>query len=377
MRTRHPFAVLAIAITLAVATALLPTSSGAATSAERTASAQAGADWLAAQFNDEGFIPDVSDNPAYSNTAQSLLALAASASHQSTFDAGVAFLAAHVDDYVGAPGGDDNVGNLAYLLLVANAAGIPGTDFGGQDLVVRLEATLGTLEPGLYGAADPSFDGVYRQGLAIMGLVGADVTPAAAATNWLVDQQCASGGWQAYRADVSVPCGPPDPVGFSGPDSNSTAVALAALAVGGVTPSSDGLAFLDATQGSDGGWAFIDGLDVDPNSTALVIQALVATGQDPESAPWVESGGSPFDSLVSWQITSGDPSEVGAFATPFSDGFSDQFATQQGVWGVTGRAFPLGAVDFDGPDTPTTPTTPATNGVAGSGGTSTRPQFTG
>jgi hypothetical protein len=170
-------------------------------------------------------------------------------------------------------------------------------------------------------------------------------------------------------------------VNFVGPDSNSTALALAALAVEGVTPTGDALGFLDATQASDGGWAFLEGLDVDPNSTALVIQALVAAGQDPESAPWVEPGGSPYDSLIAWQITSGDPTEVGAFATPFSDGFSDQFATQQGVWAVTGKAFPLGAVDFDGPDTPTTPTEPtepSTGGTSGSGnGTATRPQFTG
>ena len=66
----------------------------------------------------------------------------------------------------------------------------------------------------------------------------------------------------------------------------------------GVTPPHDALAFLDATQDTDGGWAFIDGLDVDPNSTALVIQALVAAGENPESAPWVESGGSPYDSLL-------------------------------------------------------------------------------
>ena len=118
-------------------------------------------------------------------------------------------------------GGDDSVGALGYLLLLADAAGVPGTDFGGQDLVARLQATLGDFEPGLYGATDPSFDGVFRQGLAILGLVSQGVAPDPSATTWLTDQQCTSGGWEAYRADTSVPCGPPDPVNFIGPDSNS------------------------------------------------------------------------------------------------------------------------------------------------------------
>ena len=319
----------------------------------------------------------MNDDPDYSNSAQSALALAASASHQSTFEAAVTFLQAHVDDYVNALGSDDSVGALGYLLLLADAAGVPGTDFGGQDLVARLQATLGGFAPGLYGATDPSFDGAFRQGLAILGLVSQGVTPDAAATMWLTDQQCTSGGWEPYRADTSVACGPPDPINFIGPDSNSTALAVEALAAEGVTPPHDALAFLDATQGADGGWAFLSGLDVDANSTALVIQALVAAGEDPESAPWLESGGSPYDSLLAWQITEGDPADIGGFTTDFSDGFPDQFATQQSVWGMAGLAFPLGVVDFDGPDQPTTSTTSPGAPTTPAGNQATRPQFTG
>ena len=241
MRTKRTLVGASIAILLA-ATTLLASSGGAATPAARSASVQAGADWLAARFTAGGFIPDVNDHPDFSNTAQSALALAASASHQSTFDAAVAFLQAHVDDYVGAPGGDDSVGALGYLLLLADAAGVPGTDFGGENLVARLQATLGDFAPGLYGATDPSFDGTFRQGLAVLGLVSQGVTPDATAITWLTDQQCTSGGWEAYRADVSVACGPPDPVNFIGPDSNSTAAR-----VGGV-----GRRRCDATAGCVG-----------------------------------------------------------------------------------------------------------------------------
>ena len=49
MRTKRTLVGVSIAILLA-ATTLLPSSGNAATPAERTASAQAGADWLASRF---------------------------------------------------------------------------------------------------------------------------------------------------------------------------------------------------------------------------------------------------------------------------------------------------------------------------------------
>jgi hypothetical protein len=201
---------------------------------------------------------------------------------------------------------------------------------------------------------------------------------------WLTDQQCgadappaAVGGWEAYRADTAVPCGPPDTNTFTGPDSNSTALAVQALAALGVVPAQDALGFLDATQAVDGGWAFIDGLEVDPNSTALVIQAIVSGGEDPDAGRWRESGGSPYDSLMAWQILSGDPLDVGGFASPFSDGFADLIATQQAIWGVAGTAFPFGPVDFGDTDDPDSSVDTTPGSQEPSVGSGTRPRFTG
>ena len=382
----RPRVLVAIPIIAIVLGALVPTAGNAATAGERTASTQAAAGWLADQFTDEGFIADVNGDPDFSNTAQSALALAAAAIEEAAFDAAVAFLAANVDAYVSPGGADDSVGALGYLLLVADAAGDSGTDFGGQDLVARLQATLGTFEAGLYGATDPTFDGAFRQGLAILGLLAHDVSPDAAATTWLTDQQCGAGspsesigGWEPYRADTSVPCGPPDPMNFTGPDSNSTALAVEALAAAGVTPPNDALAFLDGTQDPSGGWGFISGVVVDPNSTALVVQALVSRGEDPENAPWLESAGSPYDSLLSWQIGGdADPLDVGGFASPFSDGFPDQFATQQAVWGVAGLAFPFGPVVFSSSNETSTTAPPSTAPDGGStAAVPVRPRLTG
>ena len=56
------------------------------------------------------------------------------------------------------------------------------TSFGGTNLVARLLATQRTTgtDAGLFGAQDPTFDGAYRQGLALAALaVGRDHVRAA------------------------------------------------------------------------------------------------------------------------------------------------------------------------------------------------------
>jgi hypothetical protein len=311
-----------------------------------------GARWLATQITPGGYVAGPSGDPAGGPTLQAALALAAAGVEAATFDRLVAWMEANVESVI-APGGIDSAGALGYLLLVIDAAGADPAAFGGIDLVSRLQGTLGVLEPGLYGATDPTFDGVFRQSLALLGQQAHGVAPAGAAVTWLRTQQCgggspssALGGWESYRADTATPCGPPDPVTFTGPETNSTAVALQALAALGQSPDIDARGFLAATQGADGGFPFLAGVDVDPNSTALTIQALVALGDDP--ADWTTTGGSPWSSLLGWQLgCDTDPADMGAFASAFSDGFPDLFATLQAVWGTSGRPFPLGAVAFE------------------------------
>lgn len=84
-------------------------------------------------------------------------------------------------------------------------------------------------DAGLYGTIDPTYTGVPDQSLAILGLVSVGVEPGAAAIDWLVSQQCLDGSYQAYRVSIRTACGTSDPVNFSGPDTNSTALAALAL----------------------------------------------------------------------------------------------------------------------------------------------------
>ncbi|MET9971035.1 hypothetical protein ABZZ80_35325, partial [Streptomyces sp. NPDC006356] len=78
---------------------------------------------------------------------------------------------------------------------------------------------------GLYGKADPTYDGVWRQSLALLAQDTVDVKPATEAVDWLTGQQCADGAFAPFRADVSKTCDAKTPV-----DTNNTAAAVQALA---------------------------------------------------------------------------------------------------------------------------------------------------
>ena len=141
---------------------------------------------------------------------------------------------------------------------------------------------------GLYGSADPTYDGVFRQSLAILGLTSAGVKPSAPGITWLLDQQCADGSYQAYRADLAAPCAPSDPAKATGPDTNSTAAAIAALmaidntgaapaaTIGKVTDAAAraGL-WLGKQQLKDGGWPYFPGGASDANSTGLALAGVM------------------------------------------------------------------------------------------------------
>lgn len=333
----------AAALTLGVSPAMAePPTSDPATAADL------GAGWLSRELSGEGFVPTATDasKPDYTNTANAVLAFAAAGVAGNQAEAALDYLEAHVDEAVQVEG-TDAPGPLATLILAADALGRDARSFGGHDLVQRLLATQQTEgnDAGLFGSQDPTFDGAYRQGLALTALAAVGVQNDAA-QQWLVAQQCADGGWTAYRADTNVPCPPPSPSTFTGPDSNSTAVALSGLEAAGVEPAEDAVAFLESTQGSDGGWAYIPATDQqsDPNSTALVIQALLAAGVDPGGdSRFDQSGGDPITRLLSFQLGCEAAEDAGAFFFPISgsDPAPNVLATVQAVPAAAGEAFPL------------------------------------
>ena len=191
-------------------------------------------------------------------------------------------------------------GNIAQLILAVTAAGQDATSFGPagakHDLLADLQGDYNSAT-GQYGTK------IFDHIVSILAINSANRTPPAAAIAFLKSQQKADGGWSFDNADAF------------GTDTNTTALALVALASNGSLDSclvSKALAYLKAAQQPSGGFpsqaAFPPS---DPDSDGLVIEGLLAVGQDPTGAAWTTSGdNNPLNDLLGFQ------QEDGSFTFP-------------------------------------------------------------
>jgi len=347
-------AALAAAITLA--TMALPTTAGAASppSLPQTSSADAAATWLAGQFVSGEYIPSpATPTPPYtpdlSATANAVLALTSAGTHTSLANSALVYLEGQVDTYVTVDG-SDGPAELALLILDAKSLGVSPTSFGGTNLVARLLATQQTTgaQAGLFGTASQAADydaGNYVQGLALAALAAAGVTGTPAvvsAESWLTVQQCPNGGW-TFLNTTSNPCNG-KPAHYAGPDTNSTALAVEGMEAQGALSTkaaASALHFLKKAEDADGGWGYEPNTgsapgSTDPDSTALVIQALLALGAPPASPEFTKSGTDPVAWLLADQIGSG--SGAGAFVYPGYSG-ANLLATYEAIPALAGVTF--------------------------------------
>ncbi|MFC9326755.1 prenyltransferase/squalene oxidase repeat-containing protein [Kitasatospora sp. NPDC057015] len=218
-------------------------------------------------------------------------------------------------------------------LLLAGAGAAPAlADSPSPTATVAVPA-------GLYGQGDPTYDGVWRQSLALAALAGVHAVPADSAVGWLTGQQCADGGWPSFRPDTAVPCDAPTE------DSNATAVAVQALAaLGGHQDAVDkGVAWLKANQNADGSWAYNPGSPGDANSTGLTVTALLAAKADPATV--AKAGRSGYDGLALFQLGCASPAEQrGAFAyqpDPAGALAANALASSQAALAAAGGRLPV------------------------------------
>ena len=123
------------------------------------------------------------------------------------------------------------------------------------------------------------------------------------------------------------------------PDTNTTALAVQALVATGesVTSSTEiskALLYFKAAQNADGGFSYdpdVSAPTSDVNSTAYIVQALIAAGEDPLSSPWTISGTNPVSYLLSKQLPDGR----------FQGSNSDQLSTQQAIPALLGYPLPI------------------------------------
>jgi hypothetical protein len=212
--------------------------------------------------------------------------------------------------------------SAAKAALGAKALGLDPKNVGGTNLIAVAAAG--------YDATTGAYaDNAFSQSIAILGLACTGNPVGAKAADNLKASAVEGGGW-----------------GFGGfADPDTTAIAIQALLAAGV-PKTDakvaaGLAWLRANQGSDGGWGY-DPSASNTSSTAFAIQALLALGEDPESATYTKNGVTPVQYLLSQQLPDG------SFV-----GYDPAFAANQVVPALAGRTF------CNAPETPITRVRPA------------------
>lgn len=229
----------------------------------------------------------------------------------------------------------DRPGLAAKFVLGAKALGLNPRNVDGTDLVAVI---LNAYDAGSGRFASDDFN----HSLSIIGLAATGTGVPSGAVASLRSRQLPDGGW-----------------GFGNTsDPDSTAIALQALLAAGV-PVGDGsvqaaLAYFRSTQAADGGWGF-DPAASNVNSTAFVVQALLAAGEDPEGPRYTKGSANPIRFLLSQQRPDG------SFV-----GYDPAFATNQVVPALMGRTY------VNAPDTPIVQATPSPTPGAGATPTPTR-----
>jgi len=166
----------------------------------------------------------------------------------------------------------NDAGMLGKVLWAVTEVGADPHDFGGLDLVARL-GELYDPATGWYHAGS-----AFKHALALEGLAAVGESIPITATEVLLAEQRADGGWGW-------------PIGGDYSDIDTTGRVMSALAHSGVPLTHPAFVsatlYLEAEQLSDGGWGgFLEGSPSNSNSIALAMQGLLSVEVDPRRAPF-------------------------------------------------------------------------------------------
>lgn len=306
--------VMTIMLALGLVIPLLPNGTSASGTPLQSAAA-----WLATQQQPSGGFKGLTGKTDPGTTADAVVALAAAGENPVQGTAGKHTAIEYLTDQ--APAYATSEAGAVKLLQAAAAAGANPRSFGGVDLITAVQRGYqygsGMFDKQLYIHAD-----------AILALAAAGVTVPQPALQALVKTQGSDGGW-AFTGSTQP----------GQADSNTTAVVLQALvATHSATPklTDAALRYLRTTQTKDGAFAYQPPAKGTPfasdaNSTAIVVQAIIAAGQDPNSSQWHHA----LDALRKFQNADG------ALRYQQSTPADNLLATLQAIPALAGKALPI------------------------------------
>jgi len=309
-----------------------------------TEAAQDAIDYIRTLQNPDGGFPGTAgEESSPGSTVDAVFALVAAGIDPATVQEDGGYPEDYLRSQAAAYSEDPGAGAKLFLGVVA--LGEDPRDFGGVDLLAALDAGFDA-SSGRFGID------LFDHGLFMLARASAGLGVPDAAVSYLKSKQLDDGGWEFDEG--------------WGADTNTTALAIQALIAAGEDPSSaavqGGLAYLAAAQNDDGGFPYSPeseyGTDSDANSTAVVIQALAAAGEDiGAGGPWDKGEGrTPLAALLSFQNA-----ETGAFTF---DGQDSAFATYQAVPGLLLAPLPVATTTLEEEAVPAPAAPSATPGVA-------------
>ncbi len=268
------------------------------------------------QEADGGFSSGFSEGSDYGATVEVVLASAAAGKDVSQW---ISSQGASPLDYVAAQVASGQVteaGPLSKAIFVAVATGQDPKNFGGKNLVAELQA-LQDVDSGMFGST------LFAHAYAVLALHNVGEPVSGATVDVLTSQVTGDGGWALFGGTTS---------GTS--DTNTTALAMQALVATGRPDAAAGAtAYLRRMQNDDGGFPYQKpsewGTETDANSTAVVVQALNALDESLEA--WASDGTDPLGALLAlWDEDSG------AFMWKSAVPSANMLATAQAVQALEG-----------------------------------------
>ena len=284
----------ALVVAGAVAGAVLvPVSANAATDAAggpATGPSAGAASWIAGQLED-GLLPGQfgPEYPDYGLTIDAALSTVAVGGDDAVVQEIAAAIGENLESYItGEDFGDVGstyAGAAGKALTFAQAAGADPTDFGGVDLVARVEGVTDDASGRIADVSDYGDNAnTIGQAFAVRGLAEVGSAEAAAGTDFLLAQQCSEGFFRLeLGATLAEDCDA-DPDATE--DTDVTAFALLALLEQAGDPDVDaavaaGVGWLEDTQADDGSFGGGAATEApNANSTGLAGWVLGAAGAD-------------------------------------------------------------------------------------------------